>query len=133
MNVIYWIIVIPCIMIVFDFVTGYIAAMFMGTVDSKKMRNGIYNKLGELFAIVLSYFIEFAISIYGASEIGINVSLPIGAGMCAYVTFTELVSIIENIGCMNPKIGAKLIELIGIKPDKVNLMLKGDDDDQRDK
>lgn len=116
-------------MIVFDLVTGYIAATFMGTVDSKKMRNGIYGKLGELFAIVLSYFLEFAISVCGADAIGINVSLPIGAGMCAYVTFTELVSVIENIGCMNPKIGAKLIEIIGIKPDKVNLVLKGDDDD----
>ena len=129
MNVIDWTIVIPCIMIVFDLATGYIAATFMGIVDSKKMRNGIYGKLGELFAIVLSYFLEFAISVYGANVIGINVSLPIGTGMCAYVTFTELVSVIENIGCMNPKIGAKLIEIIGIKPDKVNLVLKGDDDD----
>lgn len=129
MNVIDWTIVIPCIMIVFDLATGYIAATFMGTVDSKKMRNGIYGKLGELFAIVLSYFLEFAISVYGANAISINVSLPIGAGMCAYVTFTELVSVIENIGCMNPKIGAKLIEIIGIKPEKVNLVLKGDDDD----
>ena len=116
-------------MIVFDLATGYIAATFMGTVDSKKMRNGIYGKLGELFAIVLSYFLEFAISVYGATAIGVNVSIPIGTGMCAYVTFTELVSVIENIGCMNPKIGAKLIEIIGIKPDKVNLVLKGDDDD----
>ena len=129
MNVIDWTIVIPCIMIVFDLATGYIAATFMGTVDSKKMRNGIYGKLGELFAIVLSYFLEFAISVYGANAIGINVSLPIGTGMCAYVTFTELVSVIENIGCMNPKIGAKLIEIIGIKPAKVNLVLKEDDDD----
>lgn len=129
MNVIDWTVVIPCIMIVFDLVTGYIAATFMGTVDSKKMRNGIYGKLGELFAIVLSYFLEFAISVYGANAIGINVSLPIGTGMCAYVTLTELISIIENIGCMNPKIGEKLIEIIGIKPAKVNLVLKGDDDD----
>lgn len=129
MNVIDWTVVIPCIMIVFDLATGYIAATFMGTVDSKKMRNGIYGKFGELLAIVLSYFLEFAISIYGANAIGINVSLPIGTGMCAYVTFTELVSVIENIGCMNPKIGAKLVEIIGIKPAKVNLVLKGDDDD----
>ena len=129
MNVIDWTIVIPFVMIVFDLVTGYIAATFMGNVDSKKMRNGIYGKLGELFAIVLGYFIEFAISIYGADAIGINVPLPIGAGMCAYVTLTELISIIENIGCMNPKIGAKLVEIIGINPDKVNLAPKGCDDD----
>lgn len=129
MNVIDWTIVISCVMIVFDFVTGYIAATFMGTVDSKKMRNGMYGKLGELFAIVLSYFLEFAISVYGSTAIGVNVSVPIGAGMCAYITFTEIVSVIENIGCMNPKTGAKLVEIIGINPDKVNLAPKGDDDD----
>lgn len=129
MNVIDWTVVIPCIMIVFDLATGYIAATFMGTVDSKIMRNGIYGKLGELFAIVLSYFLEFAISVYGSTAIGINVSVPIGAGMCAYITFTEIVSVIENIGCMNPKTGTKLVEIIGINPDKVNLAPKGSDDD----
>lgn len=129
MNVIDWTIVISCVMIVFDFVTGYIAATFMGTVDSKKMRNGMYGKLGELFAIVLSYFLEFAISVYGSTAIGVNVSVPIGTGMCAYITFTEIVSVIENIGCMNPKTGAKLVEIIGINPDKVNLSPKGDDYD----
>ena len=129
MNVIDWTVVIPCIMIVFDLATGYIAATFMGTVDSKKMRNGIYGKLGELFAIVLSYFLEFAISVYGSTAIGISVSVPFGAGMCAYITFTEIVSVIENIGCMNPKTGAKLVEIIGINPDKVNLAPKGGDDD----
>ena len=128
MNVIDWTVVIPCIMIVFDIATGYIAATFMGTVDSKKMRNGIYGKLGEMFAIVLSYFLEFAISVYGSTAIGVNVSVPIGAGMCAYITFTEIVSVIENIGCMNPKTGAKLVEIIGINPEKVNLATKGDDD-----
>lgn len=127
-----WEIILPCIMMVLDVVTGYIAATCMGTVDSKKMKNGIYSKLAELFAIALAFFLEFAITIFGPEMLGINVSIPIGVSVCAYVFLTELVSIIENIGCMNPKIGAKLIEVIGIKPDKVNLVVKGDDEDGSD-
>lgn len=132
MENIVWEIVIPCIMIVCDVITGYIAAMCMGTVDSKKMKKGIYGKLGELFAIALGFFLEFAISIYGADVLGMPASIPIGVSVCAYVFLTELVSVIENIGCMNPKIGAKLIEVLGIKPEKVNLVVKEGDEDGSD-
>lgn len=127
-----WEIVIPCIMIVCDVITGYIAATCMGTVDSKKMKRGIYGKLGELFAIALGFFLEVAISVYGADMLGIHASIPIGGTVCAYVFLTELVSVIENIGCMNPKIGAKLVEILGIKPEKVNLVMKGGDEDGSD-
>ena len=124
-----WEIILPCIMMVLDVVTGYIAATCMGTVDSKKMKKGIYGKLAELFAIVLAFFLEFAITIFGPEMLGISVSIPIGVSVCAYVFFMELVSIIENIGCMNPKVGMKLVEILGIKPEKVNLVISGGDDD----
>lgn len=127
-----WEIILPCIMMVLDVVTGYIAATCMGTVDSKKMKKGIYSKLAELFAIVLAFFLEFAISVYGAGVLGMPASVPIGVSVCAYVFLTELVSVIENIGCMNPKIGAKLIDVLGIKPEKVNLVVKEGDEDGSD-
>ncbi len=128
-----WEIILPCIMMMLDVVTGYIAAMCMGTVDSKKMKNGIYSKLAELFAIALAFFLEFAITIFGPETLGVNVSIPIGVSVCAYVFLTELVSIIENIGCMNPKVGTKLVEILGIKPEKVNLVIKGGDNDESSK
>lgn len=132
MENILWEIIAPCIMIACDCVTGYIAAMYMGTVDSKKMKSGIYGKLGELFAIALGFFLEFAVGIYGADMLGVPASIPIGVSVCAYVFLTELVSVIENIGCMNPKIGAKLVEILGIKPEKVNLVVKEGDEDGSD-
>lgn len=124
-----WEITLPCIMMALDVVTGYIAATCMGTVDSKKMKKGIYSKLAELFSIVLAFFLEFAITIFGPEMLGISVSIPIGISVCAYVFIMELVSIIENIGCMNPKIGVKLVDIMGISPDKVNLSPKEGDDD----
>ncbi len=125
-----WEIILPCIMIVLDVATGYIAATCMGTVDSKKMKKGIYGKLAELFSIILAFFLEFAITIFGPESLGISVRIPIGVSVCAYVFLTELVSIIENIGCMNPKIGVKLIDIMGISPDKVNLKEVSDDRDE---
>lgn len=122
-----WEVILPCIMMALDVITGYIAATCMGIVDSKKMKKGIYSKLAELFAIVLAFFLEFAITIFGSETLDVSVSIPIGVSVCAYVFFMELVSIIENIGCMNPKIGMKLIDILGISPDKVNLKEVTDD------
>lgn len=122
-----WEILLPCIMMVLDIATGYIAATFMGTVDSKKMKKGIYGKLAELFAIVLAFFLEFAFTVFGPDSLGVSVNIPIGVSVCAYVFLVELVSIIENIGCMNPKVGVKLVEIMGINPDKVNLKEVDDD------
>lgn len=124
-----WEILLPCIMMVLDIATGYIAATFMGTVDSKKMKKGIYGKLAELFAIVLAFFLEFAFTVFGPDSLGVSVNIPIGVSVCAYVFLVELVSIIENIGCMNPKVGVKLVEIMGINPDKVNLKEVDDDVD----
>lgn len=122
-----WEILLPCIMMVLDIATGYIAATFMGTVDSKKMKKGIYGKLAELFAIVLAFFLEFAFTVFGPDSLGVSVNVPIGVSVCAYVFLVELVSIIENIGCMNTKVGVKLVEIMGINPDKVNLKEVDDD------
>lgn len=122
------VIVLPCVLIAADVLTGYIAASIMGTVDSKKMKRGIYGKLGELFAIALGFFLEYAITVFGPEALGINVSVPIGTSVCAYVFLTELVSVIENVGCMSPKVGAWLVTFLGIKPEKVNLEIKEDDD-----
>lgn len=122
-----WEILLPCVMMVLDIASGYIAATFMGTVDSKKMKKGIYGKLAELFAIMLAFFLEFAFTVFGPDSLGVSVNIPIGVSVCAYVFLVELVSIIENIGCMNPKVGVKLVEIMGINPDKMNLKEVDDD------
>lgn len=123
-----WEVILPCIMMVLDVITGYVAATCMGTVDSKKMKKGIYGKIAELFVIVLAFFLEFAFTIFSPETMNISVKIPIGVSVCAYVFLMELISIIENIGCINPKIGMKLIEILGISPDKVNLKEVPDDD-----
>lgn len=124
----YMMLVLPCIGIAVDVITGYIAAMANGNVDSQKMKKGIYGKLGELFAIAVGFLIEFGLDTFGSETLGINADIPIAISVCAYVFLTELVSIIENIGCMNPTIGKKMVTVLGISPEKVNLnKIEGED------
>ena len=106
---------------VFDVVTGYVAAIKNGDLNSSVMRAGLWSKLGEVFAIVVAFAIEFAVSFYGDAFIHVALDIPVTTGVCAYITVYELTSIIENIGKLNPDLGKWLVNTIGIDPAKVGL------------
>lgn len=114
---------------VIDIASGYVAAMRTGTVNSTFMFNGMWNKMSEVFAIVVGKVIEICISIFGADFVGTELSVPVCTAVCAYLSLYEITSIVENIGKMNPTIGKWLIEHIGIEPHKVNLSDNGWYDD----
>lgn len=105
---------------VIDIASGYIAAMRTGTVNSTVMFDGMWNKMSEVFAIVVGKAVEICISIFGADFVGTDLSVPVCTAVCAYLSLYEITSIVENIGKMNPTIGKWLIEHIGIEPYKVN-------------
>lgn len=113
---------------VFDVVTGYVAAIKNGDLNSSVMRAGLWSKLGEVFAIVVAFAIEFAVSFYGDAFIHVALDIPVTTGVCAYITVYELTSIIENIGKLNPDLGKWLVNTIGIDPAKVGLMEVRNDD-----
>lgn len=114
------IIVVPLVLCTVDVASGYIAAMRTGTVNSTFMFNGLWNKMGEVFAIVVGKAIEICISIFGTDFVGVQMNVPVCTAVCAYLSLYEITSIVENIGKMNPDIGKWLIEHIGIEPHKVN-------------
>lgn len=113
---------------VFDVVTGYVAAIKNGDLNSSVMRAGLWSKLGEVFAIVVAFVTEFAVSFYGDAFIHVALDIPVTTGVCAYITVYELTSIIENIGKLNPDLGKWLVNTIGIDPAKVGLMEVKDND-----
>lgn len=114
------IIVVPLVLCAVDVASGYIAAMRTGTVNSTVMRDGMWNKMGEVFAIVVGKAVEICISIFGTDFVGVQMNVPVCTAVCAYLSLYEITSIVENIGKMNPAIGKWLIEHIGIEPYKVN-------------
>ncbi len=92
----YWVILLPCILMVIDIITGYYNAWKNNEVSSSKMRDGLGKKLAELVYIVIAMLISIA---FGIKAIFYFISL--------YVIYMELVSIAENcnkLGVTMPKI-----------------------------
>jgi phage-related holin len=115
------IVVLPLVAIVFDFIVGFVAAAKNGMVSSTVMRRGMWNKLSEVIAIMFGFLREFGIEVFGASTLGSNVNIPIVVGICVYIFLYEVVSIIENLGRMNPALAEKLTTVIGIHPDTMRM------------
>ena len=117
-----YIIACPIIFCILDVVTGYVAAMRNGTLNSSVMREGLWNKTAEVLAILVSILAQMGVYIYGDGFLGIQLDVPVITVICAYISIYELTSIVENIGKMNKAIGEKLIVTFGIAPEKVGLI-----------
>ena len=117
----FYIIVAPMVMACLDLASGYLSAMHNGEVDSSRMFEGMFKKLSEVLAIVVAKATEFAITVFGAAELGLSPSIPVCTAVCVFITVYELVSVVENIGKMNHAIGCALVRILGIDPSKVGL------------
>lgn len=113
--------VVALVLIALDVLFGYLSAMRQGTLNSSVMRNGLWNKLGEVGAIGVGFIAEVCISVYGSSFVNVSIDVPLSTGICAYIALYELTSIVENIGKMNSYIGSWLVNVLGIDPKKVGL------------
>lgn len=87
------------IFILFDILTGLMKAWYKKNLDSTKLRQGMFNKLSEVAAVLFLSFVE-----YGAEYINLPVKLPTVIIGCTYICITEAISIIENICTINPKL-----------------------------
>lgn len=104
-------IIIASILHLLDILTGTAAALKTHNVHSAKLREGIYKKLGFYVCYLLAWLIDS----YG-SEIGFTISVHILPIVVAYISVTEIVSIIENICKINPDLMPdKLKELFHVE------------------
>lgn len=85
--------------ILFDVVTGIAQAVYNHVLSSEKMRSGVYHKLSYVFAVALALFIE-----YSVDYIDVGYTVPVFIPVCTYIVLTESVSIVENIGKLNPEL-----------------------------
>lgn len=91
------------IMIIADFVTGFLKAVKAGNIKSAVMKEGLISKVGEIVVMVLMYVIDI-----GAPLIGITINLLLVQVIGIYICIMELASVIENIGAINPALSKKL-------------------------
>lgn len=82
----WWILLLPAACIAIDILTGVLNAWIKGELKSYRLREGLGKKAGELLAIILG---EVLVA-------GLCIPRFIVSGISAYITFMEVVSIMEN-------------------------------------
>ena len=83
--------------VLFDILTGILKGLKNGNLNSTKLRTGLYNKVSEVLSVVVAHGIEF-----GADYINLGVALPLRGIVVTYIALTEIISILENLGEVNP-------------------------------
>lgn len=104
-----WQILTPLCFSLADFITGYIQAVINHDVQSKKMRVGLLHKTLIFLVILLAFIIHLAFDLKYVSTF-----------VCIYVTFMEIISILENLKKAGLDIGKFGKTLEEVKTDKVN-------------
>ena len=84
-----------------DVVTGVLKAVKNKDLNSTKAREGIYKKASFIIFIVFGYLAEFAMNYV---DLGFN--FPAGTTVCLLVILTEAISVLENLGNINPELVA---------------------------
>ena len=96
-----------------DILTGLIATVRNGEYKSSVMRVGLWSKLGEVAAILLSVLCEWALPI-----MNVDIQLPIFEGVSGYICIMELGSCVENITKISPELKTVLGRYLGIYKNK---------------
>lgn len=103
----YMIIVIACLFMLLDIVTGFTQAAMNHELDSQVMKRGLFHKCGFILAIVFACLCE-----YTMNYIDLGLTLPLQDAVCVYIITTEIVSILENLAKISPELKqSKFMEL----------------------
>ena len=92
-----------------DLVTGIISAIKGHDLQSSKLRDGVFKKVGFL----ICYFLALMIDLYG-SEIGFHLNVELLPVVLGFVCLTETISVIENLAKITDIVPEKLLSLFHI-------------------
>ena len=91
--------VITCVLIVMDYLTGLAKSVVNKDIDSTKMRDGLWHKATYVAVIVLAEIIE-----RGQEAVDLGFTVPLIVPTCVYIVLTETASILENLSQINPEL-----------------------------
>ena len=101
---------IVCAFVAMDLVTGVMQAVANKTLDSSKMRAGLWHKCGFIMAVILAALVEWAMQF-----IDLGFTLPLLVPVCVFIILTEIVSIFENVCKLSPELAnSKLAQLFNV-------------------
>lgn len=82
---------------VIDVFTGVLKAVKNKELNSTKAREGIYKKASFILFIAFGYLADYAMN-----YVNMGFSFPAAATICTLVVVTEAISVLENLGQINP-------------------------------
>jgi toxin secretion/phage lysis holin len=89
--------IVPFVLICFDFLTGFIKAIYSKKLDSTILRKGLFHKLAELLALIGCGGID-----YGVKFVNLPFDFPILPSVAIYICIMEIISCFENLCAVNP-------------------------------
>lgn len=108
------------IMMALDMISGFAGACKNNDIRSDKMREGLWHKAGFCGIVVLAWAYEFGAQWLNfeayQSDLGIAMpAIPAVTAVCCFIAATEVISILENLCELNPKI-AKIPFISSLRP-----------------
>lgn len=91
--------IIVVILIAIDYITGLMKAAMQHDISSEKMRLGLWHKSGLILVMLLAEIVE-----RGQAHLDLGYSMPLIVPAAVYISITEISSILENLGEINPDI-----------------------------
>ena len=88
-----WSIIMACVMMLADIITGFTGAALRHDISSTKMREGIGHKIMILVLIAVAYVLGVGLGHVSS----ISAEIPSTEIVCWYVVVMEIASILENI------------------------------------
>lgn len=82
---------------VIDVFTGVLKAVKNKELNSTKAREGIYKKASLILFIAFGYLADYAMDYV---DMGFN--FPAAVAICTLIIVTEAISVLENLGQINP-------------------------------
>lgn len=80
-----------------DVFTGVLKAVKSKELNSTKAREGIYKKASFILFIAFGYLADYAMD-----YVNMGFNLPAAATICTLIIVTEAISVLENLGQINP-------------------------------
>lgn len=89
-------VIIAIIFHILDVMSGMMSAVKRKDINSSRLRDGLFKKVGFLFCYLLAWIIDTQ-----GAKIGFDITVKILPTIIFYSVTTELISILENISQIN--------------------------------
>lgn len=87
-----WIFILPLVLMLVDFISGFLNAWVKNEIDSSTMRMGLVKKLGEVLMLVVAEVVMFGTNFPYNGDVVAFISI--------YLSLMELISIFENLALL---------------------------------